>query len=128
MSTTPVGSAMGFRDTVATMLRQAALLLLVGASAWAGPPSAADKLIEEGSRKFEGGDIDGAVGAFERASQLAPKDARPLYMRGAALQKKGDVAGAEKGFRAALALDPTLAEVRGELGALLLEQKRFVDA
>jgi tetratricopeptide (TPR) repeat protein len=110
------------------MLKQAALVLLLAGSAWAGPPTAVDKLIDEGSRKFEAGDLDGALAAFERAGQLAPKDARPLYLRGAALQKKGDAPGAEKGFRAALALDPTLAEVRGELGALLLEQKRFGDA
>ena len=45
-----------------------------------------------------------------------------------ALQKKGDAAGAEKELRAALTLDPKLADVRNELGALLNERRRFAEA
>ena len=65
---------------------------------------------------------------FEKAKQQSPKDPRPHYLTAVALQKKGDAAGAEKELRAALTLDPKLAEVRNELGALLIERRRWAEA
>jgi tetratricopeptide (TPR) repeat protein len=109
------------------MLRQAMLLLALSVPAMAATPQI-DQLLQEGTQKFEAGDVDGALAAFEKAEKLAPKDARPRYLRGSALVKKGDVAGAEKAFRDALALDATLVEVRAELGALLVDRRRYPEA
>ncbi|HEX8953623.1 MAG TPA: tetratricopeptide repeat protein [Polyangia bacterium] len=87
-----------------------------------------DALVDDGSRKLQAGDADAAIAAFTSAKQKAPKDPRPHYLTAVALQKKGDAAGAEKELRAALALDPKLAEVRNELGALLNERRRWGEA
>src|SRR6184192_3475179 len=86
-----------------------------------------DALIDDGSKKLQGGDADGAIAAFDKAKKQTPKDPRPHYLTAVALQKKGDAAGAENELRAALTLDPKLAEVRNELGALLNERRRFAD-
>jgi Tfp pilus assembly protein PilF len=87
-----------------------------------------DALVDDGSKKLQAGDADGALSAFEQAKKQAPKDPRPHYLAAVALQKKGDAVTAERELRAALTLDPKLAEVRNELGALLNERRRFADA
>ncbi len=87
-----------------------------------------DALIDDGSKKLQGGDADGAIAAFDKAKKQSPKDPRPHFLTGVALQKKGDAAGAEKELRAALGLDPKLADVRNELAALLTERRRFAEA
>jgi Tfp pilus assembly protein PilF len=87
-----------------------------------------DGLIDDGSRKLQAGDADGAIASFDQAKRQAPKDPRPHYLSAVALQKKGDAASAEKELRTALGLDPKLAEVRNELGALLNERRRFGEA
>ncbi|MDB4965272.1 MAG: repeat containing protein [Myxococcales bacterium] len=109
------------RDTVPRMLTQAILLgtlLLL--------PD--DALVDDGSRKLQANDADGAIAAFDQAKKQSPKDPRPHYLSAVALQKKGDPAAAERELKAALTLDPKLAEVRNELGALLNERRRFADA
>lgn len=93
-----------------------------------GPASPADPLVAEGSKALEGGDAKRALELFKQAMEKAPKDPRPHYLSGAAHQALGDGKAAERAFRGALALDPQLAEVRAELGALLVEQRRFPDA
>lgn len=87
-----------------------------------------DALVDDGSRKLQAGDADGALAAFDKAKKQAPRDPRPHYLSAVALQKKGDAATAEKELRAALTLDPKLSEVRNELGALLNERRRFGEA
>jgi Tfp pilus assembly protein PilF len=87
-----------------------------------------DALIDDGSKKLQAGDADGAIAAFDKAKKQAPKDPRPHYLTGVALQKKGDAAGAEKELRAALAIDPKLADVRNELASMLIERRRFAEA
>jgi Tfp pilus assembly protein PilF len=100
--------------------------LLVAAVAHAAAPD--DALVDEGSQKLQGGDVAGALELFERAQKQSPRDPRPHYLAGVALQKKNDGVGAERELRAALMLDPKLPEVRNELGALLNERRRFADA
>jgi superkiller protein 3 len=87
-----------------------------------------DALIDDGSKKLQAGDADGALAAFGKAKRHAPNDPRPHYLSAVALQKKGDAAAAEHELRLSLTLDPKLAEVRNELGALLNERRRYAEA
>ncbi len=87
-----------------------------------------DGLVEQASEKLGAGDVDGALALLARAQTAAPKDPRPHYLRGAALQQKKDLDGAERGFKEALALDAHLGDVRGELGALYLDCGRTKEA
>ncbi len=99
---------------------------LMSAAAYAALPD--DGLVDQASEKLSAGDVDGAILLLARAQKAAPKDPRPLYLAGAALQQKGLFDGAERSFKAALALDPRLGEVRGELGALYLDHGRAKEA
>ena len=96
------------------------------ATALAGP--VANPLVDEGVRKLEANNPRAALPLFLEAQKKSPRDPRALYLAGAAYQKLGESADAEKAFRGALALDGKLAEVRGELGALLVEGKRWPEA
>jgi tetratricopeptide (TPR) repeat protein len=109
--------------TQATVL---AVTLLIGGAVGAASP--VDALVDEGSKKLQAGDAAGAVAVFDRAVKAAPRDPRPLYLRAAAYKALGDLAAAEKGWRAALALDPRLAEVHNELGLLYSERGRRPEA
>ena len=51
-------------------------------------------LLEKGEKLFRQGDVAGALAAFDEAAKVDPKDARPHYLKGVALEKKGDNAGA----------------------------------
>jgi tetratricopeptide (TPR) repeat protein len=102
--------------------------LMRGAKGKPAASSPADGLVAEGSKALEAGDPKRALELFKQATEKAPKDPRPHYLSGAAHQALGDGKAAERAFRGALALDPQLAEVRAELGALLVEQRRFADA
>jgi tetratricopeptide (TPR) repeat protein len=107
-----------------------ALLLAtaLGAVGHAAPGSPVESMIEAGSSKLEAGDADGALERFDKAARLDAKDPRPRYLSAVAWEKKGDNARAEKLFHEALTLDPKLADVRAELGALLLDEKKFDEA
>lgn len=85
-------------------------------------------LLELGRKRFEQGDLAGALEAFGRAQREAPRDPRPLYLRAAVYHKMNKIAEAEADLRAALALDPKLADVRAELGAILIDSGRTADA
>jgi Tfp pilus assembly protein PilF len=110
------------------MRKQVIVAALALASATAHAAASDDALVDDGSRKLQSGDTAGALAVFGQAKKMAPKDPRPHYLSALALQKQGDAAAAEREYRAALALDPQLADVRNELGALLLERGRFADA
>ncbi len=103
--------------------------LALSLPALAAPPLPDDALVTDGTNRFQSGDVEGALAAFEKAAKAAPKDPRPHFLRGAVLyQGKKDPAGAIVEYRAALALDGKLAAVRNELGALLMEQGKVDDA
>lgn len=46
-------------------------------------------LLEKGERLFRQGDTAGALAAFQEAAKADPRDARPQYLTGVALEKKG---------------------------------------
>lgn len=88
-------------------------------------------LIETGQRKFQSGDLPGALAAFAAAQKQSPGDAQPLILRGSVYQKLGKLAEAEADLRAALRLNPKLPnafEVRAELAAILTDSKRPKEA
>ena len=62
----------------------------------------------------------GAIAAFDEAAKVDPKDARPPYLKGVALEKKGDNRGATAAYTAAIARKADFAEAHNNLGALLL--------
>lgn len=78
--------------------------------------------------KFEQGDTDGALAEIARVEKQNPKDAVAVYYRGVFLEKKGDAAGAEKAYRAAVKLDGKLAEAWSNLCALRLGAKAAKEA
>ena len=54
----------------------------------------------EGREAVSQGDVAGALAAFDEAAKVDPKDARPHYLKGVALEKKGDNAGADRRLQA----------------------------
>jgi Tfp pilus assembly protein PilF len=94
------------------------MLLLAAPASGAGSSNAAD--LERGQKLFQAGDLAGALQAFDSAAKTDRRDGRPLYLRGVVLEKKNDLAGAEKAYRDALARDGKLAPAHNNLGALLL--------
>lgn len=79
-------------------------------------------LMDLGEKKLQAGDYRGALDAFARAQKEAPRDPRPIYLRGEVYQKMDRPREAEADFRRALELDPRLYDVRAELGAVLSDQ------
>jgi tetratricopeptide (TPR) repeat protein len=94
-------------------------------------PETAQSQIEAGQRRFQAGDLPGALAAFSQASKLAPRDAMPRVLRGSVYQKLGKLAEAEAELRAALQMDPKLPNaffVKAELAAILTDGKRPKEA
>src|SRR5262245_39977759 len=101
------------------MKRHAPVFLFLFLASTALAASPADSLIEEGERKLQSGDDAGAIAAFDKAATLSPRDARPRYLRGAALAHQGKTEAAVAAYRDALKLDNKLPAVHNELGAAL---------
>ncbi len=76
-------------------------------------------------------DYAGAITAYDRAIELAPKDTPSrwllYYSRGIAHERSDDGEAAEADFRAALALEPEQPQVLNYLGYSLVEQQRNLD-
>ncbi len=53
-------------------------------------------LLEKGERLFRQGDTAGALAAFQEAAKADPRDARPQYLTGVALEKKAHAAGRDR--------------------------------
>jgi Flp pilus assembly protein TadD len=105
-----------FRDanygTSEKHFRQAAELRADNAAAWLGLAASYDQL----------GRFDLADRAYDQLVKLKPKDARVLNNRGYSYLLRGDYKQARRMFDAALAIDPSLEEVQGNLH--LLEKVR----
>jgi tetratricopeptide (TPR) repeat protein len=74
------------------------------------------------------GTTAGVVAAVEAFSSTLFPDGPLSYLAGLASRYAGDRAEAERWYRAALALDPTLAEAWYDLGELLLADGRTAEA
>jgi tetratricopeptide (TPR) repeat protein len=103
------------------------------AAAGPGPGAAApDKNvtaeIARGQKLLDAGDLAGALQAFDGAAKLGPKDPRPVYLSGVALEKKNDLAGAEKAYLDAIARDASFAPAHTNLGALWLSKGDLASA
>ena len=113
-------------DRLVTLL----LLGLLPGSALALPPPTprkSDALVEQASRALEAGETEAAMRLLSQAQDADGRDPRPRFLRGSALART-DPRGAEREYRAALALEPTLAPVHAELGALLLDGGNVAEA
>ncbi|MFO1054567.1 MAG: protein kinase [Planctomycetota bacterium] len=74
------------------------------------------------------GDLPGALSAFTRATELAPKIPSIRYSLGKARYDSGDAAGAEREFRAACELSPRFTMAWMGLGMALRAESRLGDA
>ena len=73
--------------------------------------------------KFEEGDLAGALADIGKVLRDRPKDGVARYYHGLFVEKKGDLAGAEKSYRLAIELKPGLAEAWANLCALRYQAK-----
>ena len=75
-------------------------------------------LLGLGTARLDGGDLAGAITAFERARQLAPEDPRTVLLLGTAYQLSGDRRAARRAYETYLRLAPS-GEHAAEVRALL---------
>lgn len=92
-----------------------------------GAPAAGDDYAR-GSAAFKAGDLPTAKAAFEAAIKKNPKQADAHYALALVLDKTGDRAGAEKGYKDALSIQPDMTEAAENLTALYVEAQRYDDA
>ncbi len=91
----------------------------------------ADQASEEvarGTKALEAGEFTAAKSAFEAAIAKNARDADAHHYLGVTLEKQNDKTGAEREYKAALAIRPDLAEAAANLGAIYLDAQRWDDA
>lgn len=69
-----------------------------------------------------------ALDAFQRAAELQPKEVEPHLTAGIVAERLGDMAVAEKEYRAAATLDPKSSEARAGLINVYMKAKRLPEA
>lgn len=84
--------------------------------------------LKAGNRAAARGDLELARGEYERATELAPGDATPLYNLGKILAETGDPAGAIARFEAAIAREPEHRDAHFNLATTLARLGRFGEA
>jgi Tfp pilus assembly protein PilF len=88
-----------------------------------GPVVAASSpKVRQGMDAIQAQDFAKAKVLLADARAAAPKDAQAAFYLGVALQSLGETAEAGKEYRAALELDPTLADASVNLSAMLLDE------
>jgi Tfp pilus assembly protein PilF len=81
-----------------------------------------------GISALQNGDFATAKSAFEAAIAANAHDADAHHYLAVTLEKTNDKAGAEKEYKAALAINPDLAEAAANLGALYVDAKKWDQA
>jgi tetratricopeptide (TPR) repeat protein len=84
--------------------------------------------VTKGTAAVKAGDWTAARAYFESAIKKNPKQADAHYYLGVVMDKTGDKAAAEKGYRTALDLQPDLQEAAENLTALYIEEQKFEEA
>jgi tetratricopeptide (TPR) repeat protein len=80
------------------------------------------------ARVLETSNPKDALEAYHQAATLVPKDPEPHISAGLLLEREKDFDGAEKEYRAVLALDPQSVEATTALANIYMRSKRFTDA
>jgi tetratricopeptide (TPR) repeat protein len=91
-------------------------------------PTSVIALFNLGSALRDGGDLEGARSAWERARAIDPRDPGPLAQLGTLAAVRGDLATAEGLYRSALASDPRNATVHLNLAKVLERTGRPAEA
>ena len=95
-------------------------------TAQVAPPSSPETA--RGMDALKAGDFPKAKSAFEAAIAANAKDADAHHYLGVTLENLSDKTGAEREYKAALAIKPDLAEAAANLGAIYVEAQRWDDA
>ena len=90
------------------------------------PPPSGD--VGRGVEALKAGDFATAKSAFEAAIAKNARDADAHHYLAVTLEKTNDKAGAEKEYKAALAIRPDLAEAAANLGALYVDGQKWDEA
>lgn len=105
----------------------AVVLFLAAAAASPAEQEQARALVRSAKEAFDAGDFATAADLLTKARALAPTPAT-LYNLGRALEKKGDLPGAEAAYREYLSLSPAAAD-RGAVEATIADlQRRIAEA
>jgi predicted O-linked N-acetylglucosamine transferase (SPINDLY family) len=88
----------------------------------------AERLIAEGNRAEEGGDVARACELYRQAVAAAPQSAKAHLNLGIGLEASGDAAGARASYEAALGLEPGNAAANYNLGKLFYLQDALAAA
>ena len=79
-------------------------------------------------RNFSSEDVPKAIGEYEQATALAPRDFRTWLALGKARERGGDRAGAEAALKKSQELAPNYSQVNWTLGNVLLRENKRSDA
>ena len=80
-----------------------------------------DEAVDYRMKGFEAqkrGDVDAALGSYQKAAALDPTYATPLNDAGILLEEKGQLEDAEKSYQRALLINPQYPEAHANLGML----------
>jgi tetratricopeptide (TPR) repeat protein len=94
----------------------------------ASAPTDVDALMLVATCRFEAGDPAAALEALETARDIAPSRADVLRWIGNITRALGDVDGAIRAYRDALAIDADFAAVRFDLARLLMQRELWAEA
>jgi Tfp pilus assembly protein PilF len=92
------------------------------------PPPASSPDTQRGISALQANDLATAKSAFEAAIAANARDADAHHYLAVTLEKSNDKTGAEREYKAALAIKPDLAEAAANLGAIYVEAQRWDDA
>lgn len=94
----------------------------------AAPPVTSSPALAKARTAIEAGDFARARVELEALLKTDAKNSEGHFYLGVCLEQTNDRAGAEKSYREALRLAPSLEAAAGNLGALLLDASRFDEA